>query len=137
MFNHTKKYYLRSLLSAFIFVLMGFAFVAQASDSTVKGLDEAAGKAKIGKESKMVQDIPSAIGRVIGIVLSFIGLAFFVLMVYGGVIWMFARGNDQEVSRAKDLIQSAIIGLIIVLSAYALTIFVGNALTSGAVTAPN
>lgn len=109
---------------------------ASASD-VITGLNEAANQGFIGEESQadigegegIVTSIPGAIGRIIGLVLSFIGLAFFVLMVYGGVIWMFARGNDQDVQKAKDLIQSAIIGLIIVLSAYAVTVFIGNALT--------
>ena len=45
-------------------------------------------------------------------------------MVYGGYLWMTARGNEEEVTKAKNLIKAAIIGLIIVLAAYAISIFV-------------
>jgi hypothetical protein len=41
---------------------------------------------------------------------------------------MLARGNEQEVEKAKNLIQAAVIGLMIVLSAYAITAFIGQAI---------
>ena len=50
-------------------------------------------------------------------------------MIYGGFVWMTARGNTQAVDTAKDLIYSAVIGLIIVLAAYAITTFVGSLLS--------
>jgi len=49
-------------------------------------------------------------------------------MIYGGFIWMIARGNEGEVTKAKDLIQAAIIGLVVVLAAYAITQFIGQQL---------
>lgn len=80
-------------------------------------------------DSGIVTDIPGFIGRLVGYALSFIGLGFFLLMVYAGFVWMFARGNSQEVDKAKEIMQSAIIGLIIVVMAYAITVFIGNAIT--------
>ncbi len=69
------------------------------------------------------------IGKVVGAVLSFLGIAFFILIIYAGFRWMFARGNDQEVAKAKDIIVSAVIGLVIVLSAYAITFYIGGLLS--------
>jgi len=37
---------------------------------------------------------------------------------------MTAQGNEQQVTKAKDLITNSIIGLIIVLAAYAITAFI-------------
>ena len=107
-----------------------------ASDTAITGLNQAANQGYLGnpgddEPDDVIKSIPGAIGKIIGLALSFVGLAFFVLMIYGGFIWMFARGNDQDVQKAKELIQAAIIGLIIVLSAYAITMFIGNALTGG------
>lgn len=76
------------------------------------------------------EDISTRVGSVIGIVLSYVGVIFFVLIVYGGLMWMTAQGNDQKVAKAKELIINATIGLIIVLSAYAITSFVGGSLTA-------
>jgi hypothetical protein len=49
---------------------------------------------------------------------------FFGLTVYSGFRWMLARGNDEFVQKAKDTLQGAIIGLVIVSLAYALTKFI-------------
>jgi hypothetical protein len=65
-------------------------------------------------------------GRIIGTILAFLGVIFLVLMIAGGILWMTAGGNDAKVQRARSLLIAAIIGLIIVLSAYAITTFVAN-----------
>src|SRR4030043_368748 len=62
--------------------------------------------------------------------LSLLGAIFIILMVYAGYVWMMAHGNEEEVTKAKRTIQRAIIGLIIVVSAYAITYFIFNALNS-------
>jgi len=53
-------------------------------------------------------------------------------MIYAGFTWMMARGNQQDADKAKELIQQAVIGLAIVLSAYVITKFVGEILTKSA-----
>lgn len=75
--------------------------------------------------------ISSRLGTIIGAALSFIGVIFMVLIIYGGLIWMLAQGNDSQVEKAKNIIIQAVIGLIIVLGAYAITAFIGTQLTSG------
>lgn len=71
------------------------------------------------------------IGQVIRVIISFVGVIFLVLMIYGGYLWMLARGNDQQVEKAKNLITAAIIGLIIVLAAYAITYILIDKIGSG------
>jgi len=39
-------------------------------------------------------------------------------------MWMTAGGNDEKIEKAKKLISAAVIGLIIVLLAWAIVIFV-------------
>ncbi len=74
--------------------------------------------------------LPTMIGRIVGALLSFVGVLFLILMIYGGIMWMTARGNEQQVEKARSLIVAAIIGIIITLAAYAITMFVGNILTA-------
>ena len=62
----------------------------------------------------------------ISFVLSFVGVIFLVLMIYGGFIWMTAKGNEGEVEKAKKIITQSIIGLIIVFGAYAISYFIIN-----------
>ncbi len=67
-------------------------------------------------------------GQIIGLVLSFVGAIFLILMIYAGILWMTAQGNDQQVSKAKSLMIDAVVGMIIVFAAYALTTFLGGQL---------
>jgi len=74
---------------------------------------------------------------IIKTVLSFLGVLFLVLMIYGGFLWMTARGNEDQVTKSKNLIIAAIIGLLIVLASYAISIFVINALSSSTLDFPS
>jgi hypothetical protein len=47
-------------------------------------------------------------------------------MIYAGITWMIARGNEQKVAQAKDMIINSVIGIIIVFAAYAITSFIGT-----------
>ncbi|MDD4995086.1 MAG: hypothetical protein PHW53_01285 [Patescibacteria group bacterium] len=69
-------------------------------------------------------ELTATVGRVISIFLSLVGVIFFVLLIYGGILWMTAMGNEETVKRAKNLITSAILGLIIIFAAYAIAQFV-------------
>lgn len=77
--------------------------------------------------SQKTLDPATTVGKAIGILLGFLGVIFLGLMMYGGFTWMMARGNQAEVDKAKRMIESAIIGLVIVLAAYAITYYVGEA----------
>ncbi len=74
--------------------------------------------------------IPEIIGALIGVVLSFLGIIFLCLVIYGGFLWMTSQGNEEKVLKAKKTLTEATIGLIIILSAYSITYFVFNALKS-------
>lgn len=73
-------------------------------------------------------DVSTIIGNGVKGALQLVGIFFFVLMVYGGFIWMTARGNEDKVTKAKDTIWAAIIGVAVTVAAYALTLFVGKIL---------
>jgi hypothetical protein len=49
-------------------------------------------------------------------------------MIYAGILWMTAQGNEQQVTKAKQLMFNAAIGMIIIFAAYALTTFIGSQL---------
>lgn len=67
-------------------------------------------------------------GAIIGTFLSFLGIIFLCLIIYGGFLWMTSAGNEGKVIRAKQTLTQAVIGLIIILSAYSITYFVFNSL---------
>jgi len=85
------------------------------------------GYVKTGETEKFTK-FPEYIGLIIQAFLGLLGVIFVVLIIYGGYIWMTARGNEQRVEKAKETLKAAIIGLVIVLSAYAITYFIGSQL---------
>lgn len=67
------------------------------------------------------------VGTLINTFLGLLGIVFLLLVVYGGFLWMTAQGAEEEVTKAKKLITQAVIGLVIVMAAYAISKFVvGN-----------
>ncbi len=71
-------------------------------------------------------DLPSLIGRFISIAIFLSGLVVFLILIYGGFIWMTAQGDTDKVKKAQSMIAAAVIGLAVVMSAYAIAIFVVN-----------
>lgn len=64
------------------------------------------------------------IGRIIQIALSFLGLIALVLTIYAGWLWMTSNGEESRVTQAKEILRNALIGLVIVLSSWAIATFV-------------
>lgn len=73
-------------------------------------------------------DIYGFVGKLINVLLGLVATIFFVLMVYGGFLWMTARGNSEQAGKAKTLIIQSIIGSVIIAAAWAITNFVIGAL---------
>lgn len=88
------------------------------------GLDGA--KTQFGNKLPTNVDIPTFLGKILGSVLGFTGTIFFVLVIVAGLMWMTSAGNEERVKRAKQILIAAVIGLIIVMSAYAITSFIGT-----------
>lgn len=70
------------------------------------------------------EDVGTIVGTIINAALTLVGIIFLILMVYGGYLWMTARGNSEQVDKAKEIILGALIGLVVIMSAYAITVFV-------------
>lgn len=75
-------------------------------------------------------DIRTTVARIIKVAMSLLGIVAVVIVLIGGFKWMTAGGNDDQVGEAKKWIFSGVIGLAIVLSAYALASFVINQLVT-------
>lgn len=75
------------------------------------------------------QDIKVVIQNIIRIILGFLGIITIIIILYGGFIWMTSFGEEDKIDRAKKLISAGVIGLVVVLAAFAISVFVINALT--------
>ena len=63
--------------------------------------------------------------------ISLLAIIFIILIVLAGYNWMTANGEEQKVTKAKETMQKAVIGILIIAMAYAITQFVFKALPMG------
>lgn len=62
--------------------------------------------------------------------LGFVGLFFLIMIIYSGIQWISAGGNEDTITKAKTRLKNSIIGFAIIILAYALTVFVSKVLQS-------
>ncbi len=80
-------------------------------------------------------DIRITVAKIIRTAMGLLGIVAVVIILIGGFTWMTAGGNEEKVGEAKKWIFSGIIGLAIILSAFAIASFVISSLigaTTGA-----
>lgn len=124
-----KRFLSMLLLSTVVLSMFSLAFVVAVP--TTKAIDQGVltdDLNRVGdvgfKESPSSADLPTRIGSLINIVLGILGVILVVIIVYAGFLWMTAGGEKDQVEKAKDWIKNAVIGLILILSAYAIANFV-------------
>jgi hypothetical protein len=103
----------------------------------LKKLQEVGGTAYGVDVTKAPTPLATVIGNIVQTFLSILGIVAAVLMIYGGYLWMTGRGKEERINKAKETLEAAIIGLIIIMAAYAITYFVvDHFLTATGTTAP-
>ena len=75
-------------------------------------------------------DLRTTIAQIIRAALAFLGVVAVVIIIWGGFKWMISGGADEKVTAARKLIVMGIVGLAIVLSAYAIAQFVISSLAT-------
>jgi len=75
------------------------------------------------------EGIPTLLGNVINSVLGIIGSLALVMFIYGGATWMLSAGNQEQVTKGKNILIWATLGLVIIFTAYALVRFVLTTVT--------
>ena len=76
------------------------------------------------------QDLPTTIARLINVIMGFLGIIAVIIILIGGFTWMTAGGDENKVGKARKMIFAGIIGLAIILSAFAIARFVISSLLS-------
>jgi len=120
----TKKNKLFALFLSLI-VIIFLADFSLAQDMGLElvesGLDGALGSA--GTDPRVV------VVRIIQIALSFLGILALGLALYAGFLWMTSNGEEDRIDKAKVILRNAVIGLIIILSAWGIVTYIIARLT--------
>lgn len=110
-----------------VFALFFLMYTVTAAPALAQfGLDATAQNAQYQETN-----IYSVMSSVISVVLSLTGIVFLAVMLYAGLRWMTAQGNEEFAAKAKEAMFAAIIGLILVISAYGIATFVFSRIGNG------
>ncbi|OGM00676.1 hypothetical protein A2480_01050 [Candidatus Uhrbacteria bacterium RIFOXYC2_FULL_47_19] len=63
------------------------------------------------------------IGTLSSALFSVLAVILLLLMLYSGFLWLTAQGKEEQITKAKNILTAAVIGLIVILSGYAITVF--------------
>lgn len=118
------------MILLFAFPMFAFALTAQAAvvepwGGGAAGVDEDTIQKKIGLGN---EDPRLMAATILNVTMGFLGVVAVVIILIGGFKWMTAGGAEDKVEEATKLIQAGIIGLVIILAAFAIAKFVINAL---------
>jgi len=122
VFLKNKKIIISFFILVVVFFSIAFAQAAILNDSTSINAQNVAIRDAAGFDT--ANTIGDTVGYVIKAFIMLLGIIFVVLLVLEGYKWMMARGEEEKVREARDGIMRAVIGIIIVISAYAITYFV-------------
>lgn len=106
---------------AAIMVLGIFSFAEAGIDAGQAGMKEAAKSAGYGSEKP---NLLGTIGQIISTVIGILGVVLFLIILYGGYLYMTGGDDQNKLKEAKGWITNGIIGVIIILLSYAIAKFV-------------
>ncbi len=122
----TKKTFIKGLISTAMLATMALPMLASAQGAvTSNELLPGQIAVELGQQQ---QDLRITIARIVRTAMSLLGIIAVMIILYGGFKWMTSGGSDEAVGDSKKIITAGIIGLIIILTAYAIASFVINSL---------
>jgi len=130
MRNKIVKLIFLTVLAVFVFLpIVSYAGPLTDPGDIIKSMNDAGRKSgfSVGAQDQL----PTMIATIIKAGLGLLGIIFIVLLVLAGFNWMTAAGDEEKVTKAKNTITRAVIGLIIIIAAYAITVFVFKNLPGG------
>ena len=114
-------------LFAITFVSLVFLFVllvpTLAQNLGGELINETAAAADIGGAN-----LPTILGKIFKIVLSVLGLIALVIIIVAGIQWMTSGGIPEKIKKARALLSAGLIGLLIIILAYAMVSFIISSL---------
>jgi amino acid transporter len=123
-----------SIVGAMLVLFPGLC-LASALDTKVIGQNLQQTQAITQNNFNTQTKVGDVIATVIQTFIGLLGMIFIVLIVYAGYSWLTAAGDEAKVTKARETLQRAVIGLVIVLAAYSITYFVFTNLNNLSVTA--
>lgn len=121
---------LRVTVFCILVFVLGFGFYhvssvsAQTNTGGYQGAINQAGQTAQAAGINQTGDLIQIIGRIINIVLGFLGVILLILFLYAGFLWMTAGESASKVEQAKMIMKNAVIGLVIIVCAFAISSYI-------------
>lgn len=117
--------YLKQIILSFV-AIIGLAFVAVpvGAVDVFQGACSGVTNNTVCDATKTDTSAGDAIKNVINVLLYLLGAAAVIVIVIGGIMYVISGGEQAGVTRAKNMILYAVVGLVIALLAYAIVNFV-------------
>lgn len=110
-----------------IFISLFFSLFSLAKIAQAKKTIEDAGaslESAVNPTGLPKTEVATYVGSVAQWLFGIVGLLFFALATYAGITWFLARGEDEKITKAKQILITSVIGLFILISAYAISVFI-------------
>jgi hypothetical protein len=130
MFNNKTKFFF--IIFVILFVLSGSLVLAAGTEDKPKDPGTTVELPNPLGDNPEDAKPQVLIGKIIKAVLGVVGSIALVMFIYGGFMWMTAAGNQERVTKGKEILIWATIGLIVIFTSYALVSFIFTGI--GAVT---
>ncbi len=123
--NKNFKFLLLGLFLAFSLVtIISLPVLAANTDTSTLGINTVDKDIALGGG-----DIRVTVVKIINTALGLLGIIAVGIVLYGGFLYMTSGGEEDKINKAKKILINGVIGLVIILSAFAITKFVLNKLS--------
>lgn len=113
---------LKLLMATFAVAFLGAFAVVPAT--TVGAIDPLAGACESGGSSEVCQnrdeDGSELIGTIVNTLLFLVGTLAVIMIIVGGILYTISNGDAGKVTKAKNTLTYAIVGLVVAFVAFAL-----------------
>ncbi len=124
-----KNYlWLGSFVGVLVVILLSVDHVAAGSLSNSISAQLNAGAGNAGFETQNSTELRILLPSIFQVLFGFLATAYTIYLLLGGYWLLTARGQEEKISRAKDTIRRATIGLIVVMLAFSISSFIGSTL---------
>jgi TRAP-type C4-dicarboxylate transport system permease small subunit len=128
-----------SVLVMAVFVLFAFVPSMTSAQRFLEDIRGGVNRTATPAGLNQTTSLETMIGNVINVAISLIGVLLLGYIIYGGFLWITSNGDSKKTEQAIKMIRNAVIGMIIIVAAWAITDFVlarlgdiaGNGSTSG------
>ena len=82
------------------------------------GLSAAAAGSGLSTDCSGSACLAQIVGKLINVVLGFLGIVLLAIVMYAGFTWMTAGGSQERVTSAKNILKNSFIGILLIFFSY-------------------